>query len=64
MSAQIRQLEHLLDERLFRREGRRLVLTDVGRTVYRHADERFGLGRELLDVRACGRSTTCSARVA
>ena len=50
VSAQIRQLEHVLDERLFRREGRRLVLTDVGRTVYRYADEIFGLGRELLDV--------------
>jgi LysR family transcriptional activator of nhaA len=50
VSAQIRQLEHVLDERLFRREGRRLVLTDVGRTVYRYAEEIFGLGRELLDV--------------
>lgn len=50
VSAQIRQLEHVLDERLFRRDGRRLVLTDVGRTVYRYAEEIFGLGRELLDV--------------
>jgi LysR family transcriptional activator of nhaA len=50
VSAQIRQLEHVLGERLFRREGRRLVLTDVGRTVYRYADEIFGLGRELLDA--------------
>jgi LysR family transcriptional regulator, transcriptional activator of nhaA len=50
VSAQIRQLEHVLDEKLFRREGRRLVLTDVGRTVYRYAEEIFGLGRELLDV--------------
>lgn len=50
VSAQIRRLEHVLDERLFRREGRRLVLTDVGRVVYRYAEEIFGLGRELLDV--------------
>ena len=50
VSAQIRQLEHVLGERLFRREGRRLVLTDVGRTVFRYAEEIFGLGRELLDV--------------
>jgi len=50
VSAQIRQLEHVLDERLFRRQGRRLVLTDVGRTVYRYAEEIFGLGRELLDT--------------
>ena len=50
VSAQIRQLEHLLGERLFRREGRRLVMTDVGRMAYRYADEIFGLGRELLDA--------------
>ena len=50
VSAQIRQLEHLLGERLFRRQGRRLVMTDVGRMVYRYADEIFGLGRELLDA--------------
>jgi LysR family transcriptional activator of nhaA len=50
VSAQIRQLEHVLGERLFRREGRHLVLTDVGRTVYRYAEEIFGLGSELLDA--------------
>lgn len=50
VSAQIRALEVALDERLFTRKGRRLELTDVGRTVYRYADEIFGLGRELLDT--------------
>jgi LysR family transcriptional activator of nhaA len=50
VSAQIRALERALDEKLFRRVGRRLELTDVGRTVYRYADEIFGLGRELLDT--------------
>jgi LysR family transcriptional activator of nhaA len=50
VSAQIRALENSLDEKLFRRVGRRLELTDVGRTVYRYADEIFGLGRELLDT--------------
>jgi LysR family transcriptional regulator, transcriptional activator of nhaA len=50
ISTQIRQLEHVLNERLFRREGRRLVLTDVGRVVYRYAEEIFGIGRELLDT--------------
>ena len=33
ISAQIRRLEEALGERLFAREGRRLVLTDVGRVV-------------------------------
>src|SRR5262249_48767806 len=50
VSAQIRALEHALDEKLFRRVGRRIELTDMGRTVYRYADEIFGLGRELLDT--------------
>lgn len=50
VSAQIRALEHALDEKLFRRAGRRLELTDVGRTVHRYAEEIFGLGRELLDT--------------
>jgi LysR family transcriptional activator of nhaA len=50
ISTQIRLLEEALGEKLFRREGRRLVLTDVGRVVYRYADEIFGLGRELLDT--------------
>jgi LysR family transcriptional activator of nhaA len=50
ISGQIRQLERQLDQKLFRRQGRSLVLTDVGRVVYRYADEIFGLGRELMDV--------------
>jgi LysR family transcriptional activator of nhaA len=50
ISGQIRQLERQLDQKLFRRQGRSLVLTDVGRVVYGYADEIFGLGRELLDV--------------
>ena len=50
VSAQLRQLEESLGEKLFRRDGRRMVLTDVGRVVQRYADEIFGLGRELLDT--------------
>src|SRR5690606_31581476 len=50
ISGQIRQLERQLDVKLFQRQGRNLVLTDVGRVVYRYADEIFGLGRELMDV--------------
>lgn len=49
ISGQIRQLETALGERLFTRKGRRLVLTDVGRTTYRYADEIFALGRELTE---------------
>jgi LysR family transcriptional activator of nhaA len=50
VSAQIRRLEDSIGEKLFERQGRTLALTDVGRLVYRYADEIFGTGRELLDV--------------
>ena len=50
VSAQLRQLEAALGDKLFERHGRHLVLTDVGRLVYRYADEIFGLGRELLEA--------------
>ncbi|HSB53407.1 MAG TPA: LysR family transcriptional regulator, partial [Gemmatimonadales bacterium] len=54
ISAQIKTLEDSLGERLFVRQGRRLVLTEVGQVVYRYAEEIFGLGRELQDVLAGG----------
>ena len=50
ISAQIRQLEESLGERLFQKQGRTLVPTDVGRLVFRYADEIFGIGRELMET--------------
>lgn len=50
LSAQIHALEERLGEKLFVKEGRRLVLTEVGRVTYRYADEIFSLGRELVDA--------------
>ena len=50
LSAQVQQLEEVVGHELFHRVGRRLVLTDVGRTTREYADEIFGLGRELIDV--------------
>lgn len=50
ISAQIRTLEESLGEKLFMRVGRNLALTEVGRTVFRYADEIFSLGRELGDT--------------
>ena len=50
ISGQLRALEESLGEKLFVRQGRRLVLTDVGQVVYRYADEIFALGGELKDV--------------
>jgi LysR family transcriptional activator of nhaA len=50
ISAQIRLLEDAVGERLFHRQNRSLVMTEVGRVVFRYADEIFGLGRELMET--------------
>ncbi len=50
ISGQIRALERSLGEQLFTKSGRKLVPTEIGRTVFRYADEIFGLGRELQDT--------------
>lgn len=52
VSAQIRMLERAFGEKLFVKRGRNLVLTDVGRLVYRYADEIFLLGREMMETMA------------
>src|SRR5437870_10387803 len=50
ISGQIHRLEEALGEQLFIRQGRNLVLTEVGRVAFRYADEIFSLGREFLDT--------------
>ncbi len=50
ISAQLKLLEQQLGEKLFTRSGRRLVLTETGRTVFSYAEDIFTLGRELMDV--------------
>jgi LysR family transcriptional activator of nhaA len=50
VSAQIRELQSSLGEPLFTRSGRKLVLTEIGRTVFDYAEDIFALGRELLDT--------------
>jgi LysR family transcriptional activator of nhaA len=50
VSTQIRDLEETLGEKLFLREGRRLVLTDVGLIALRYADEIFSVGYEFLET--------------
>lgn len=50
VSGQIRLLEKALKAKLFERSGRGLVLTDMGRVVFRYADEIFALGRDLQDA--------------
>lgn len=49
ISAQIQALEGVLGEKLFRRAGRYLVLTDTGQQVLGYADEIFSIGQDLLN---------------
>jgi len=67
VSAQVRLLEHALGERLLHRQGRTLVLTDVGRLAYGYADEMFAIGRELIETlrgRPAGRPLQLTVGVA
>ena len=50
ISTQLKKLEEQLGEKLLTRSGRRLVLTQMGRTVFSYADDIFTLGREMVDV--------------
>lgn len=47
LSSQISQLEHNMGVQLFSRQGRKLVLTDIGYTTFSYADEIFKRGIEL-----------------
>jgi LysR family transcriptional activator of nhaA len=50
ISAQLRLLEDSLGEKLFKRSGRNLVLTEIGDLVLTYADEIFSAGRELMNA--------------
>jgi LysR family transcriptional activator of nhaA len=50
ISKQIRQLETSLQNKLFKRVGRNLRLTEFGNTVFEYAEEIFSVGRELQDA--------------
>lgn len=63
VSEQLRELEQQVGERLLERRGTRLVLTEVGTTVFRYAEEIFALGEELSSTLE-GRETARSARLA
>ena len=57
LSAQLKALEQFLDQPLFDRKGRRLVLTPFGADVAQYAADIFRLGGELVEV-ARGRATS------
>src|SRR5690348_6011752 len=50
ISTQLKILEDHLGEKLLERSGRRLVLTETGRTVFSYAEDIFSLGRDPMDV--------------
>ena len=62
ISAQVGKLEDMLGGKLFVKVGRNLELTEMGRLVYRYADEIFSLGREMLDT-VRGRPTSGPLRL-
>ena len=67
VSAQVKMLEGALGEALLERQGRKLALTEIGRVVYRYADEIFTTGRELQETlkgRPSGRALQFTVGVA
>ena len=50
ISAQVHTLEEQLGEKLLVKQGRQLVLTEMGTVVFRYAEEIFSLGRELMET--------------
>ena len=50
ISGQLKLLEESIGQPLFNRVGRRLVLTEIGHTVFNYADEIFTIGSELANV--------------
>lgn len=50
VSIQIRQLERSFGAKLFKKQGRGLVLTEIGHEVAGYAGEIFAKGRELMEL--------------
>lgn len=47
ISGQLAVFEQVVGEKLYFKEGRKLNLSDTGRTIFRYAEEIFSLGQEL-----------------
>lgn len=50
VSVQIKKLEQWMGDPLFRKDGRRLALTELGQVVFEYADQIFALSDELTEV--------------
>lgn len=62
ISKQIGLLEDTLGEKLFTRSGRHLVLTEMGRIVFKHAEDIFSIGQDLMNT-VKGRASGSSIRL-
>ncbi len=49
VTAQVRDLENAVGRKLFRKQGRGLVLTEFGQQIFRYAEEIFSIGHELRE---------------
>jgi len=58
VSSQIQMLEASFGQRLFDRQGKRLVLTEAGRMALDHADAIFSTGEELMSLMRTGAGST------
>ena len=56
ISGQIKQLEATINGELFERNGRELVLTQLGQQIFHYADDIFRIGHELEQSISNGRS--------
>ncbi|MFN0063070.1 MAG: transcriptional activator NhaR [Myxococcaceae bacterium] len=50
LSEQVKALEEWFGEKLFSRQGRRIVLTETGRLAYDYAEQIFSLGQEMVEA--------------
>jgi LysR family transcriptional activator of nhaA len=67
VSGQLAIFEQAVGEKLYYKDGRKLVLSDTGRTIFRYAEEIFTLGQELnqtLRGRSGGRGLRLNVGVA
>ncbi|OKP03482.1 MULTISPECIES: transcriptional activator NhaR [Xenorhabdus] len=50
ITGQIKALEERLDGKLFKRQGRGLVPSELGQLIFRYADKMFTLSQEMMDI--------------
>ena len=56
VTAQVRELETSVGQKLLRQQGRGLVLTEFGQEVFHYADEIFSIGHELREFVKTGQT--------